>query len=566
MLSMLIGLVACVAAWAPAAPQKGTLVSASGRNIPRRSAACALLSNEQRAAQAIAWYDELRMLEVVCMGELQHAKGALSADAIEAVIAACGGNVSRYLMPDERSLPDGSDPSLSNLEVHFWLPLRDDEDEWCAGIPASEASLVDLMLGVRFEEGYPFLGALPRFELASSAPLPAEMCSLAMAAAEVAVREAVDTGDSNAIYTALGAAKQALARYETESGSFPSAGGSAANGDADDDGDSDGDDNVMVAPDLRMQPEGSATSGADGGGGGGAWTVLRPHGRQLYDVLTAWDSQRLGIADSSRFRQAVAALAALGVCSRQPSNGELDVMYEALCDGGDTLPLVRLLEPLDHMDAVLQSRMHGIESCTWAEINAEIDAEIDAEIGDQPDAEGVCDGGQVGGASTWFAAACRLRHERDLRGRDLNGEASSVVGSAAVPCETSDKELAGALHLFAAEEGGWGDCGRPVALAACGLLLLDRQGRGTARLLDLAVSSAVESADFEWEWRLVDAADMLAEQKGHLWLSVSATMGSRWHAALLDRGYRPHVLPDEDEPDETARVWLIKSTPLRDRV
>ena len=79
------------------------------------------LDDEQWAAQAVAWYDELAMLEVVCMGDIQH-YGA-DAGAIERAIAESGGNVSRYLPYDERSLPDGSDPALAALEVSFCFGL-----------------------------------------------------------------------------------------------------------------------------------------------------------------------------------------------------------------------------------------------------------------------------------------------------------------------------------------------------------------------------------------------------------------------------------------------------------
>ena len=135
------------------------------------------------------------------------------------------------------------------------------------------------------------------------------------------------------------------------------------------------------------------------------------------------------------------------------------------------------------------------------------------------------------------------------------------------------------------------------------LLIVDKQGRGAARLAQLSVnpagakglraagssssggsgggssdssdsggsnsggdlgSSDTSSEDFEWEFRLLDAADLLAEQKGHLWCCVSAAEGTKWRAALLARGYKPRLLP-EDEPLAKGE-WLIKATPLRERV
>ena len=83
-----------------------------------------------------------------------------------------------------------------------------------------------------------------------------------------------------------------------------------------------------------------------------------------------------------------------------------------------------------------------------------------------------------------------------------------------------------------------------------------------ARLSQLCVSADAASEDFEWECRLLDAADLLAEQKGHLWLSVSASEGTAWRAALLAKGYRARAVP----PGEPDGHWLSKPTPLRDGV
>ena len=67
--------------------------------------------------------------------------------------------------------------------------------------------------------------------------------------------------------------------------------------------------------------------------------------------------------------------------------------------------------------------------------------------------------------------------------------------------------------------------------------------------------------DFEWERRLLDAADLLAEQRGHLWLATSAPEGSAWREALVNDGYRPRAVP----PGEPDGQWLIKETPLREQ-
>ena len=51
-------------------------------------------SDARMAAQAVAWFDEVSMLQVFYMGDLRHDAGAADADAIEAAIVASGGNVS----------------------------------------------------------------------------------------------------------------------------------------------------------------------------------------------------------------------------------------------------------------------------------------------------------------------------------------------------------------------------------------------------------------------------------------------------------------------------------------
>ena len=77
------------------------------------------------ARQCVAWYDELAMLQVVLMGDLQHETGSADADAIETLVAMSGGNVSRYLMPEERTLPNGSHPAIVGLQVSFTVELSD---------------------------------------------------------------------------------------------------------------------------------------------------------------------------------------------------------------------------------------------------------------------------------------------------------------------------------------------------------------------------------------------------------------------------------------------------------
>ena len=148
---------------------------------------------------------------------------------------------------------------------------------------------------------------------------------------------------------------------------------------------------------------------------------------------------------------------------------------------------------------------------------------------------------------------------RTLR-RNPSAWCEAVAARAADPYDADRRPST--LHLFAAEPGGWGEGGHLVDLSACALLLVDRQGRGAARLTQLSVAPSRRTPDFAWECRMLDAADLLAEQRGHLWLTTSAAVGSRWREALLARGFKPRAVP----PGEPDGQWLIKATPLRDRM
>ena len=227
------------------------------------------------------------------------------------------------------------------------------------------------------------------------------------------------------------------------------------------------------------------------------------------------------------------ALAALGHCTRQPSTLELDSMFELLAEGRGRLRLLRLLEPLDAISALVARRLAGIECRTWLEMDKWADQSY-----------------------SWYVAGRQLRssprmwrHAASSRGEDpFHADRSALT-----------------LHLFAAGEGGWGNDGHVVELAACALLAVDRNGHGCARLTQLCVGggNTGESSDtFDWEFRVVDAADLLAEQRGHLWLAVSAPEDSDWRAALISRGFCAQSVP----PGEPDGMWLIKGTPLRARV
>ena len=455
------------------------------------------LNDKQRAAQVVAWFDELAMLEVVCRGDIEYDEGSADSSTIETVIAASGGNVSRYLMPEERVLPDGASPALKGLcltQVSFTLDLSE---------YTTVSSLSDLRLRVVFASGYPLFGGLPAFEALSSAPLSADQSAAVVGAAEAAAEAAVKAMAGNAVYTALAAARDAAENLEevTEGG--------GSSGDDDDDAN----ERSQSSEEAPAEP----TSG-------GAWAVLGGCGKALHSVLVAWDTQRSYTASQADFRRAAQALAALGIASRTPTDAELDAMYEGLCDGRRVLPLARLLEPLDVVAGLIERKLRGIEVRSWSEIDKWADQTYD-----------------------WYTAARSLRRNpacwRDApnsRGRNLFD---------------ADRKPA-ALHLFAADPGNWGEDGHLVSLAACAVLVSDRQGRGVAKLTQLCVSPEATSEGFEWEWRLLEAADLIAEQKGHLWLAVSAPEESAWRDALLARGFRlQSVVPGEHDGK-----WLFKGT------
>ena len=81
---------------------------------------------------------------------------------------------------------------------------------------------------------------------------------------------------------------------------------------------------------------------------GGAWAVLQQHGKQLFQILSAWDAaageRKCSLAD---FTRAAQALGALGLIGRTPDAVELGSMYEHMCMKGASLPLDALLKPLE---------------------------------------------------------------------------------------------------------------------------------------------------------------------------------------------------------------------------
>ena len=154
----------------------------------------------------MAWFDELTMLQIFYMGDLRHDEGAADADTIEAAIAASGGNVSRFLTPDERTMPRAGDAALAALAVSFSVEVSDGESD--ARMPSRE-----VRLRVRFPQGYPLQGERPSFELLHDVPaseLPQDGADAVVAAAEASAEQALAEGETVTIYTAVGAAREAM--------------------------------------------------------------------------------------------------------------------------------------------------------------------------------------------------------------------------------------------------------------------------------------------------------------------------------------------------------------------
>jgi len=300
----------------------------------------AALRAEAVARRAVAWFDELSLLEVVFGDALQHSPGGSSAADIEDAIARSGGNVSRLLPPEERRPPDGHGEALSRLAVSFSVVLDEGGGEG-GGEPARAL--------VQFPDAFPLDGAPPGFELqqlVGGGPPPADVAQAVAAAAAAAAVEAVAAEEGSPVYAAVGAAREAL--------SSRGGGGGEARGE---------------------QRGGEASAAGGEVASGGAWAVLSDHGAglhavlpgrspghvrdtspacslpcsagaELHAVLSAWDVGRSLSASSAAFRQAVQALAALGLCAREPSRAELDAMFAVLGRGAERLPLARLPEPL----------------------------------------------------------------------------------------------------------------------------------------------------------------------------------------------------------------------------
>ena len=290
-------------------PHHGRLQRAqiSRRMVP--IAAASSSSNELQpldhmafADRAIAWFDELSMLEVIYRGQLAHDAEGMSAADLEAAIAAGGGNVSAALTHDERTRPSGD--AVQQLVVGFSVDLDgglDDESEESATV----------RLGVRFDARYPLQGGRPAFTLVyqprereaeaaqavdgTAARLESAVISAAAAAAEAALQ----AGEETVIFSAISAANDAL---EVALGAGPQAGPldfaqSPTRVET-----------VAASREASEATRGEATRGEATiseylATSAGAWAVLREHGEELHEVLTAWDEQRSGVFGRPAFRQ-----------------------------------------------------------------------------------------------------------------------------------------------------------------------------------------------------------------------------------------------------------------------
>jgi hypothetical protein len=83
---------------------------------------------------------------------------------------------------------------------------------------------------------------------------------------------------------------------------------------------------------------------------GGAWQVLKEHGKSLVAVLKAWDAEDVsGVCGKADFRRAAQALGALGLSARIPTDVELDAMFDHITHGkSETMDFAELLKrPLE---------------------------------------------------------------------------------------------------------------------------------------------------------------------------------------------------------------------------
>ena len=81
---------------------------------------------------------------------------------------------------------------------------------------------------------------------------------------------------------------------------------------------------------------------------GGAWSVLKSHGKSLHAVLKAWDDEGSDEVTRSSFRRAARALGALQICARIPSDVELDSMFDVISASKETIAMPELLkQPLE---------------------------------------------------------------------------------------------------------------------------------------------------------------------------------------------------------------------------
>ena len=135
-----------------------------------------------------------------------------------------------------------------------------------------------------------------------SSELPQDGAEALLSAADAAVEQALAEGEAMTIYTAVGAAREAMAeglwrgaerRPWTRSADAPAAPDAvpqlrppAAERVAP------AAEMPELTPPAEMTPP--ALESLRGPNAGGAWAVLGSHGKPLHDVLASWDAQRCG--------------------------------------------------------------------------------------------------------------------------------------------------------------------------------------------------------------------------------------------------------------------------------
>ena len=189
----------CGLAWMTTMRAPGLQTSYRSAFLTRMDAGSS--DDDMLAERAVAWFDEVAMLEVIFRGQITHDDGAMSATDLEAAIIDAGGNVSAALTLEDRTRPDGNHHAIRQLAVAFSIELDEGLDD--------EESAEAPRLHVSFDERYPLDGGRPAFSLLCEGS-PEEAGAVVDAAA-AAAEAALQAGETTVIFSAVGAANDALA-------------------------------------------------------------------------------------------------------------------------------------------------------------------------------------------------------------------------------------------------------------------------------------------------------------------------------------------------------------------